>query len=263
MNFGKHGRAVLLGGLLVSTSALVFGGLLGGVATADPGTIKVGGYPADRTGNGNDPHIDTACVGLRTYGFPTGPITAVFSTQSPTKGDSSYTVTADNATVIALDLQNWLTGLGAPASQQGFHVKIDVNGKQKTFWIADPSKGCPKPAPPVTPGGVPAKCTANGQYLGDSLTADMATLPPGSGIGVLYTGTEALDSSKVQFKLDATVVGPVYLVPQADGTTQIWYMTDGAITEGTHSVTVTVTLSNGSCATKNWSVVVQSAGGAT
>src|SRR4051812_23837979 len=72
MNFGKHGRAVLLGGLLVSTSTLVFGGLLGGIATAAPGTIKVGGIPAEQGGNGNDPHVDTACIGIREFGFVPG-----------------------------------------------------------------------------------------------------------------------------------------------------------------------------------------------
>src|SRR3954466_3838917 len=82
MNFGKHGRAVLLGGLLVSTSTLVFGGLLGGIATAAPGTIKVGGIPAEQGGNGNDPHVNTACIGIREFGFVPGvPTTATFSTQ--------------------------------------------------------------------------------------------------------------------------------------------------------------------------------------
>src|SRR5204863_8963323 len=116
--------------LLASTSTLVFGGLLGGVATADVGTIKVGGYPVDNSGNGNDPHVDTACVGIRMYDFAAGaPVTAVFSTQAPTRIGSTLNVTGTAATINSYDLKPWLSSLGTPA-KQGFHISVTVNGKQ-------------------------------------------------------------------------------------------------------------------------------------
>jgi hypothetical protein len=254
MNFGKHGRAVLLGGLLVSTSTLVFGGLLGGIATAAPGTIKVGGIPAEQGGNGNDPHVNTACIGIREFGFVPGvQTTATFTTVAPTRAGSSLTVTADSATLVSYDLKTWLGSLGT-APKQGYHVSIDVNGKKKVFWIADPTKGCSSPVDP---------CVANANLFGDSLTAGLATLEPGSGIGILYKGTETIDASQVEFKLDGVVTGPVYPARNTDGTTNIWYITDNAVAGGGHTASVKLSLPNGVCAQQTWSFTVLASGGAT
>src|SRR5439155_455072 len=105
MNFGKHGRVLLMGALLAATSTLVFGGLLTTVASADSGTIKIGDYPTDNSGNANDPHLAGACVGIRLFGFDTSkPATATFSTTSPTNpADESKTIfTVDGSSVSPL-----------------------------------------------------------------------------------------------------------------------------------------------------------------
>src|SRR5687767_8645100 len=71
MNFGKHGRRNLLGALVASSSVVVLGGMVpaAGAATANPKTIKVGDFPADITSTANDPHLASACLGIRLYGW--------------------------------------------------------------------------------------------------------------------------------------------------------------------------------------------------
>src|SRR4051812_46917251 len=149
MNFGKHGRAILMSALLAATSTVVFAGMVPGVASAAAGTIKVGAFPADNNGNGNDPHFNTSCVGIRLFDMDISkPLTATFSLQAPTKGSPAQwptSATAD-AGVIAVDVAKWLTA-AAPASKQGYHVNVNVDGKQKTFWVDSLGTGCPKPAP--------------------------------------------------------------------------------------------------------------------
>src|SRR5438270_11165128 len=87
MNFGKHGRTILMSALLAASSSVVFSGIMPGVASASAGTIKVGGFPADNSGNANDPHISTACVGVRTFDMDVSkPVTATFALEAPTKG---------------------------------------------------------------------------------------------------------------------------------------------------------------------------------
>src|SRR5437660_12314019 len=111
MNFGKHGRTVLMSALLAATSTVVFGGLVPGVASASPGTIKVGGFPADNSGNANDPHVDTSCVGIRTFDMDLSkPVTATFSLQAPTKATLAPLVVTAVAPggVLPVNVASWL-----------------------------------------------------------------------------------------------------------------------------------------------------------
>ncbi|MDQ1396946.1 MAG: hypothetical protein QOG64_2205 [Acidimicrobiaceae bacterium] len=248
MNFGKHGRTLLLGALLASTSTLVFSGMLGGVATADSGTIKVGGFPADNSGNGNDPHIDTACVGIRMFGIDLSkPVTAVFETQAPTKSLAPLVVTVQPpvTSVVPVDVTNWLTAL--PASPQGYHVKVDIDGKKKTFWVSDLSTGCPKPV-------VVDKCAANAQFLAGAVPATGTSITAGGVTSVMYRGATPLNESTVVFTVDGTPVAPVYFDKATDGSNNenIIYVTPTNFAGGSHTASVNVTDTSGACAKTSW-----------
>src|SRR4051812_6480752 len=118
MNFGRHGRTVLLGALLASSTTVVFGGMVPGVAgappnkAANPNTIKVGSYPRDNSGNGNDPHVDNACVGVHLFGFDAdGVVNASFTAEAPTKGAKSLAVSGTASEVMSYDIKAWLATL--------------------------------------------------------------------------------------------------------------------------------------------------------
>ena len=139
---------------------------------------------------------------------------------------------------------------------------VDVNGKKKTFWIADPSQGCTDSIP-VTPPAPVVKCANRSGYFGDSLTSDYAVLNPGSGIGILYQGKVAIDLSMVEYSIDGVVTSNIALDPHADGTVGIWAFTDPGIADGAHTATVKINLGDGSCASKSWNFTTLGSGGAT
>src|SRR4051794_36440660 len=108
MAFGTHGRKIVLASLLAASSTVVFSGIAG----ADSGTIKVNEPGA--TSNANDPHLLGACVGLNAVAMPgPGPLKVTFSTQSPTKGNYSYTTTMPAGGSLDIDLHDWLATLPA------------------------------------------------------------------------------------------------------------------------------------------------------
>jgi hypothetical protein len=264
MNFGKHGRTLLLGALLASTSTLVFSGMLGGVATADSGTIKVGGFPSDNSGKGNDPHISTACVGVRMFGLDLSkPITATFNTQSPTKGLPTLVVTVQPpvTSVLPVDVTAWLGQL--PPSKQGYHVTVDVAGKKKTFWVDSLSTGCPKATPPVVPLVTPA-CTSPGELLGAQLPDTTTVIAAGDGVGVHYQGSNPLSEATVVFTVDGKPAAPLYFQTTAGSTAEdIWYVTPTNFAGGSHTASVKVTDSAGTCATEGFTFSSLAPGTAT
>jgi hypothetical protein len=258
VNFGKHGRTILMSALLAATSTVVFSGLVPGVASASPGTIKVGGYPADNSGNANDPHIDTACVGVRTFGMdPTKPVTATFSLQAPTKANlAPLTVTTTPAEgVFPVDVTNWLSAI--PANKQGYHVNVDVDGKQKTFWVSDLSTGCPKKT-----------CTVNGQPFGASLPSDPLTAPieAGSGVGVAFTTPQTpAQVNALAVKIDGTTVtGQFWSGTDANGNaTDLYYILPAGFPAGSHTMTLQVGNQPPDCTTKTINFTSVALGGTT
>jgi hypothetical protein len=233
MNFGKHGRTILMSALLAATSTVVFAGTVPGVASAAAGTIKVGGFPADNSGNANDPHIGTSCVGIRTFDMDTSkPLVATFTLQSPTKGTVAPLVVSAtvDAGVMAVDVANWLAKV--PASKQGYHLNVNVDGKQKTFWVDDLSTGCPKPAP---------KCTAPTDVLGAVEPPATTTIYAGDFVGMDVLGSHTAADLNPQFTVDTTAVGAGQVFTNADGTVAaVAYQLPASFAAGTHTITLQV-----------------------
>lgn len=266
MNFGKHGRTVLLAALVASTSTLVFGSIIPGVATADSGTIKVGDLAA--AGKGNDPHIDGACIGVRLFGLDTtDEAVATFSTQSPTKPSAPITITGGTGSVVAYDLQSWLSGMSAPDKKQGYHLQVSLDGKQKTFWVHDASKGCASkaaiPAPPKGTKGAKSPSSSGvcseSEFLKVISPAPSAVVVPGSTVGVSFNDESVLNLAALKVSYDGAEVTPVLNPPTGGKSVTISYQVPEVATTGVHTVSIYAEDSDhvGDCGTAVWSFTVQ------
>src|SRR4051812_3703895 len=132
MNFGKYGRTALLAALVASTSTVVFGGLVPGVAGADTGTIKAKGVVLDNTST--EAHDIGSCFNLdASDANPGGPIGVKFETVSPTSGGGLYSDRISPGELKSIDLSDILMATKTDTTK-GWHVKVTVGDKKKTFW---------------------------------------------------------------------------------------------------------------------------------
>src|SRR4051794_30966316 len=103
MNFGKYGRTALLAALVASTSTVVFGGLVPGVAGADTGTVKAKGVVLDNTST--EAHSLGSCFALdATDARPGGKLAVKFETVKPSTGGMLWSDTIEPGTERTIDL---------------------------------------------------------------------------------------------------------------------------------------------------------------
>src|SRR4051812_15808350 len=122
----RKGRVLVLLGMLGFSTVSV----LVGTAGADAGTIKVKAVTDGvvSTSNGNEPHVASGCVNIAADGFTTIS-TPQFTAMAPTS-DAKLNVTSSGG---------WWSVTGDPSSapaQQGYHVRVTLDGKTKVFWVA-------------------------------------------------------------------------------------------------------------------------------
>ena len=142
---GNTGRVLaVFGAMAISTV-----GILGGTAFADRGNVKTGDLGA--TNNGQDAHLDTACVGLDLSNYATAP-SATFQLVAPTAAGDPVAVAANSDG--GYDVAGLIAKSGVTAAAQGYHVRVDAGGKTKVFWVATGAQGCDSSGPGVGGPGV-------------------------------------------------------------------------------------------------------------
>ena len=103
------------------------------------------------TNNGQDAHLDTACVGLDLSNYATAP-SATFQLVAPTAAGDPVAVAANSDG--GYDVAGLIAKSGVTAAAQGYHVRVDAGGKTKVFWVATGAQGCDSSGPGVGGPGV-------------------------------------------------------------------------------------------------------------
>jgi hypothetical protein len=274
MNFGKHGRTVMLAALFGSTSALVFGGLLPGVASAESGSITLNGA------KGGGDRLLGACVTITsTDSNAKGDLPVVFTGKGSTNFSYSTSMAPNSQTTI--ELSDELANVQYDANK-GVNLKVSVGSKNKDFWIADPTASCanlggnPVQAPKgkkakhapkaATTAATTSTCQEN-SFLDTMSPAAGSAVRAGSTVSVVYNDESPLytPSLNVSFSLFGDVTKDVVLSPGPVGkekySTRISYALPADLADGTYMVKIYAQDSDqnkagGDCGNAEWAFTV-------